>query len=168
MKFPKDILVIDFEGIREPVQIGAILLDKETLQEKDSYSSYIFADLKGEVKKKSGISDKTLVGAPSQAEVGRVIFDKFGTDIMLASFVANSDAKNFEKILNSAGLDFKSYDYHILDIWPIAYIHLLKQGYQGGISSEEIFQMFGAKPRELHDALEDCRITADVLRRILL
>ncbi|MEK7185534.1 MAG: exonuclease domain-containing protein [Patescibacteria group bacterium] len=168
MKFPKDILVIDFEGIREPVQIGAILLDKETLQEKDSYSSYIFADLKGEMKKKSGISDKTLMGAPSQAEVGKMIFEKFGTNIMLASFVANSDAKNFEKILNSAGLDFKSYDYHILDIWPIAYVHLLKQGYQGGIGSEEIFQMLGAKPRELHDALEDCRMTAEVLRKILL
>ena len=87
---------------------------------------------------------------------------------MLASFVANSDVKNFEKILNSASIDFKSYDYHILDIWPIAYTHLLKQGYQGGIRSEEIFQALGTNPRGLHDALEDCRITAGVLRKILL
>jgi len=34
--------------------------------------------------------------------------------------------------------------------------------------SEEIFQEFGAKPRGLHDALEDCRIAADVLRKIVL
>ena len=51
MKFPKDILIIDFEGLKEPVQVGAILLDKDTLEERDSYSSYIFTDLKGEVKK---------------------------------------------------------------------------------------------------------------------
>src|SRR3989344_2333608 len=162
MKFAKDILVIDFEGLVEPVQIGAVLLDKETLEEKDNFSSYIWADLKGEVKATSGISQETLKGAPSQAEVGKIIFDKFGTDIMIGSWVANADMKNFEKIITAAELDIKRYDYHVLDIWPAAYIHLLKQGYNGSIRSEEIFQQFKAKSRGLHDALEDCRITTDV------
>jgi DNA polymerase III epsilon subunit-like protein len=167
MKFPKDILVVDFEGMSSPVQIGAVLLDKDTLEEKDSFSSYIWADLKGKVKKKSGISDETLIGAPSQAEVGKVIFEKFGTDILLASFVANGDMKNFEKIVTAAGIDFSTYDYHIIDIWPIAYTHLLKNGYTGSIRSEEIFQAFGIKPRGLHNALEDCRIAAEVLRKVV-
>jgi len=166
MKFPKDILVIDFEGLVEPVQIGAVLLDKETLKEKESFVSYIWTDLKGEVKAISGISQETLQGAPNQAEVGRMIFDKFGTDILIGSWVANSDMKNFEKIIIAAGLDIKKYDYHILDIWPAAYIHLLRQGYSGSIRSEEIFQRFGAKARGLHNALEDCRIAADILRKI--
>lgn len=167
MQFEKDILLIDFEGIEEPVQIGAILLDRVTLKEKDSFSSYIWADLHGEVKSKSGISQDTLKNAPTQAEVGQKIYEKFGTDILIGSWVANADSKNFEKILNAAGLDFKSYDYHILDIWPAAYIHLLKQGYGGGIGSEEIFKKFGARPRGLHDALEDCRIAAEVLRKLV-
>lgn len=167
MKCPKDILIIDFEGLDEPVQIGAVLLDKETLEEKDNFSNYIWTDLKGEVKVASGISQETLKGAPSQAETGKMVFEKFGTQIMIGSWVANSDMKNFEKIITAAGLDIKQYDYHVLDIWPVAYIHLLKQGYEGSIRSEEIFQQFGAQPRRLHNALEDCRITADVLRKIV-
>ena len=168
MKFSKDILVLDFEGLAEPVQIGAVLLDKETLMEKDSFSSYIFTDLKSEVKSTSGISQETLEGAPTQAKVGKIFFDKFGTDILIGSWVANSDMKNFEKIITAAGLDIKQYDYHVLDIWPAAYIYLLKKRYNGSIRSEDIFKEFGAKPRDLHDALEDCRIAADVLRKIIL
>ena len=34
MKFKKDILIIDFEGLTEPVQIGAVLLDKETFRKR--------------------------------------------------------------------------------------------------------------------------------------
>ena len=168
MKFKKDILIIDFEGLREPVQIGAVLLDKETLNEKDSFSTYIFADLKGKIKVISGISQETLKGAPSQAEAGQMIFEKFGTDIIIGSWVAKSDIKNFEKIIAAAEIDLKLYDYHVLDIWPAAYIYLVKQGYSGGMRSEEMFKEFGAKPRGLHDALEDCRIAADVLRKIVL
>jgi len=164
--FPKDILVIDFEGLKEPVQIGAVLLDQNSLEEKDSFSSYIWTDLQGETKAASGISQKTLEGAPSQAEVGKTFFDKFGTDVLLASWVANADMKNFAKIIQAAGLEMSQYDYHILDIWPAAYLHLLKQGYSGSIRSEEIFQHFGANARGLHDALADCRIAADVLRKL--
>ena len=160
--------LIDFEGLTEPLQIGAVLLDKETLAEKDSFSSYIFADLKGETKKISGISDETLKGAPSQAEVGKMLFEKFGPNVMIGSWVAKADIKNFEKIMVTAGIDPKLWDHHVLDIWPAAYIYLVKQGYTGSMRSESIFKEFGAKPRGLHDALEDCRITADVLRMLIL
>ncbi|MGD0328232.1 MAG: exonuclease domain-containing protein [Minisyncoccia bacterium] len=168
MKFAKNILFIDFEGRPEPNQIGAVLLDKETLNEIDNFSSYIFADLKGEVNVISGISQDTLKGAPSQAEVGRLIFEKFGTDILIGSWAATLDITHFKKIINAAGITWEQYDYHILDIWPVAYIHLLKKGYSGSLRSEEIFREFGAKPRELHNALEDCRIAADILRKIIL
>jgi len=168
MKFKKDILIIDFEGLKNPVQIGAVLLDKVTLNEKDNFSTYIFADLKDKIKVISGISQETLKGAPTQAEVGRMIFEKFGIEIIIGSWVANADMKNFKKIIKAAEINPKLYDYHILDIWPAAYIYLIKQGYSGGMRSEEIFKEFGAKPRGLHDALEDCRIAADVLRKIVL
>jgi len=167
MQFPKDILIIDFEGIEEPMQIGAVLLDRETLEEKDSFVSYIAADPGDYVSKSSGISQETLKNAPTPAEVGRIVFDKFGTDILIGSWVANADSKNFEKIMRVAGINPYPYDYHILDIWPVAYIHLLKRGYRGSIKSEDIFQEFGAKPRGLHNALEDCKLAATVLRKII-
>jgi len=167
MKFSKDILVIDFEGLIEPVQIGAVLLDKETLEEKDNFSSYIWAELEeGTVKSITGITQQTLKGAPSQAEVGKKFFEKFGTDVFIAPWVAQGDMRNFEKIIIAAGIDMKQYDYHVLDIWPIAYIHLLKRGYIGSVRSEPIFKEFNVKLRGLHDALEDCRIAADILRKI--
>lgn len=113
--------------------------------------------------------------APKPAEVGKMIFKKFGSDIFIGSFVQNLDIEHFTKILSAAGIDFiesktdfQKYDFHILDLWPVAYIHALKQGYTGGTGSEGLFRYFGAKPRGLHSALEDCRITADVLRKIVL
>ena len=48
--FKKDILIVDFEATGfdvekdDPVQIGLVLLDKNTIQEKLSYSSWIYTD----------------------------------------------------------------------------------------------------------------------------
>ena len=168
MNFAKDILLIDFEGGRSrgPTQIGAILLDKNTLEEKGSFVSYIWKDMRGTVGSKSGITQEMLEGAPSEAEVGKMVFERFGTDVIIASFVADMDFRYFRQIITAANLDPATYDYHVLDVWPLAYVHLLKKGYKGPINSEEIFQEFGAKPRGNHNALEDCRITADVLSKI--
>ncbi|MCH7883323.1 3'-5' exonuclease [Patescibacteria group bacterium] len=173
MKFIKDILLIDFETtgpdpyLVEPTQIGAVLLDKESLLEKNNFSSYIWADLGGKTMPVSGITQEMLEGAPSPAEAGRMFFEKFGADVILSSWVEHLDRIMLKKIIDAAGLDYTKYDYHFLDIWPVAYIYLLKQGYTGSLRSEEMFKAFGAKPRELHDALEDCRIAADVLRKIV-
>ena len=175
MKFPKDILLIDFEGFKNPLQIGAVLLDKETLEEKDSFLSYVYADMEGFVSPISGINQEMVNDAPKQEEVAKMVYEKFGTNLFIASWVQNLDITHFSKLMSAAGIDFvegrtdfKKYDFHILDIWPIAYVHALKQGYTGSVKSEEMFQYFGAKPRGLHNALEDCRITADVLRKVTL
>lgn len=167
--FLKDILVLDFEGRGSnlPTQIGAVLLYKDTLEEKDSFSSYIYADVRGLEGGRAGITQEMLEGAPSQAEVGKSFLEKFGTDILLASWVANRDTGYFDLLMKASDVPtWKTYDYHVLDIWPAAYLYLLKKGYTGGIGSEEMFRAFGAKPRGTHDALEDCRIASDVLRKI--
>lgn len=168
MKFAKDILVVDFEGLRSPKQIGAVLLDKETLDEKDSFVSYIYAEVGDRVGTKSGINQNILNGAPSQAEVGKMIFAKFGTEVILSAFVADLDIRHFRTLMQAADIDPTLYDYHIFDIWPIAYAYLITKGYDGGIRSEEIFQAFEAKPRNLHDALEDARLAASALRKVVL
>ncbi len=175
MKFPKDILVIDFEGVRHPVQVGAILLNKDTLEEKDNFLSYVYADLPDKIVKKSGITQGMINDAPKQEEIGKIIYEKFGSNVFLASWVQSMDLSHFASLMNKANIDFtegpinfSKYDFHVLDIWPIAYIHALKNGYTGGAGSEDLFQYFGAKPRDFHNALEDCRIAADVLRKIVL
>ncbi|MBI1957235.1 MAG: 3'-5' exonuclease [Candidatus Niyogibacteria bacterium] len=173
MTFAKDILVLDFEATSgdpytaKPTQLGAILLDKATLTEKDAFSSYIHADLGGKVNPVSRITQEMLEGAPTPAEIGKRFFEKFGTNVLLASWVASLDRGMLKTIMDAAGIDAANYDYHFLDIWPAAYIHLLKRGYTGGIRSEEMFREFGAPPRDGHDALADCRIAADILRKIV-
>ena len=165
--FLKDLLIIDFEGGKGPKQIGAVLLDKETLEEKDHFESYIYFDMQGEPSMRSGITQDMLDSAPSPAEVGRKVYERFGTQVILGSFVSEFDHKHFRTLMNAAGIDPGEYDYHFLDVWGIAYAHLVKRGYQGALNSEEIFQEFGLPPRGLHNALEDARFAAEVLRKVM-
>lgn len=169
MKFLKDLLIIDFEGVDGDrlTQIGAVLLDKETLEEKDNFLSYIYADLGSEPCPRSGITQEMINDAPTQAEVGKQIFDKFGTDIILGSWVANVDHYDFKKIMVSASIDEKLYDYHYFDIWPVAYAYLVKKGYKGEMVSDEMFREFGFSQRGNHNGLEDARIAAEILRKIM-
>ncbi len=171
MHFPKDILVLDFEGrgLELLTQVGAVLLDKDTLEEKESFSSYIYADVGDRAGGRANITQAMVDGAPSQEEVGKMLLEKFGTDVLLASWVANMDMGYLDILMKAAGRStWKTYDYHVFDIWPAAYLYLLKKGYTGGLGSEEMFRAFGAQSRNAHDALEDCRIAAEVLRKISL
>ena len=176
MKFEKDILLIDFEytnadpSLAEPTQLAAILLDKETLEEKDSFVSLIKAEFKHpqqEAIEVSGIDQARVASAPLPAEVISAFVAKFGYDVMLASWVEHGDRRMLHKMLREAGLDPMRYDYHFLDLWPVAYVHLLKQGYEGGMHSEDMFAAYGLPVREKHDALEDCRLEAEVLRKVM-
>ncbi len=159
--------MLDFEGRNKPIQIGVVLLDKDTLKEKGSFSSYIYQDM-STVQTRSGITEDMLVGVPSEEEVGKMLIEKFGTDFLIGSWVANMDIEHFRTLITQAGYTWNQFDFHVVDVWPAAYIHLVKQGYKGSISSEEMFQTFGAKPRGNHDALEDARIAADILRQLCI
>ena len=173
--FSKDILIVDFEPTNgdaysaEPIQVGAILLDKDSLAEKKRFISYIKADLSNANPKTlavSGITEDDLKNAPIAAEVGKAFVETFGTDVMLSSWVQNLDRAMLRKLLLAAGFEDRIYDYHYLDLWPIAYLYLLKRGYVGSIRSEEMFREFKLPPRDHHDALEDCKMAAIVLRQI--
>lgn len=173
--FAKDILLIDFEStgldpiIHDPTQLGAILLDKNTLKEKQSFTSYIAADLSKaspEALKVSGITPEKLKGAPDQKEVINQFLDTFGTDVFLASWNSILDRGLLDKMLRDIGKDIFAYDYHYLDIWPICYMHLARSGQGDKIRGDATFAAIGLAPRGSHDALEDCRYAAEALRAI--
>ena len=178
MKFHKDILIIDFEAtgnnpkIHQPIQLSAILLDKDTLREKASFNSYIKADLSSINDQHvadilNNINQKTLDTSPTKEEVISEFIKKFGTkEYFLASWVFNLDFQYLLNLLDSINISINEFDYHFIDIWPIAYFYLLKSGYTGGIRSEEMFSAFGINKRTTHDGLDDCRIEATILRQI--
>ncbi len=173
--FSKDVLLVDFEttGLdldrSLPIQLGAVLLDRETLEEKDSYLTFIKQDLSGmspEAAKIHGINEETLQDAPSPKEVIENFLDKFGTQVYLASWNEMLDHTMMAKLLREVDKDIYTHDYHYLDVWSLAYLYLVEQGKGDIVRSEPTFQYFGLPPRKTHDALEDCRHTAEVLRKV--
>lgn len=174
MHFAKDILVIDFETTgtgdsAEPIEVGAVLLDKSTLEEKKFFTSEIKADISKvdpQFIKDWQIDIDKINAAPEIAVVGKSFFKEFGSDVLLSSWNQALDGAMLHKIIAAAGIEYP-YDYHVLDIWPIAYLYLLKNSYAGGIDSDEIFAWFGIPKRSKHVALEDCWIEAEVLRKII-
>lgn len=174
--FAKDILMYDVETTHgdpkhaEPIQIAGVLLDRETLEEKKTYASYIHNDLKKadpEALAISGITMEQLHDAPSAKQVGLELVELFGTDVLLSSWNEMLDRRIFERILEAAGHKISEYDYHYLDIWPVAYIYLVKTGRGDVLKSSQVFKEFGLPSRGDHDALEDCRSAAVVLRNLL-
>lgn len=115
---------------------------------------------------KNGITAEKLANAPSEAEAAQKFLEKFGYDVMLAAWVLFLDIGFLRRIFKSAHLAWQ-YDYHYFDIWPVAWVYLLQNNYQGSINSEPIFQTFGLPKRGHHDALADCRLAAEVLRKLM-
>jgi DNA polymerase III epsilon subunit-like protein len=175
MGFSKDILLIDFEttglSLEDalPIQLGAILLDKESLEEKDSFLSFINQDVSGmseESAKIHGITQNDLNKSPKQQEVITDFLNKFGTEVYLASWNEMLDHTMLKKMLESVDKDIYVHDYHYIDIWSIAYMQLVKKGRGDIVRSEPTFRHFGLPARNAHNALEDCRHTAEVLRKV--
>lgn len=172
--FPKDIVVIDFETSNkelekaEPLQIGAILLDKNTLEEKKNFVSYIVSNSTNENININGITLEKLTDAPTQKEVAKKFIEIFGKDFIFSGWVCEKDRALFRKMMITADINPSDFNFHILDIWPLAYVHLLKQNYSGSMGSEEMFQAFGLPARANHDALEDCRYAAEILKKLIL
>ncbi len=174
--FPKDLLIIDFEGTlddfetTEPAQFGAILLDRATLAEKKSFESFIKCDLSTIPKEtliKQDFTEEKFKDAPTSSELAKKFVKEFGKDYFISSWAASLDIRLFIKLMSSAKINFAEFDYHVYDLWPIAYSYLLEKGYKGSWRSEAIFQEFGLPLRGTHDALEDCRHAAEVLRQIM-
>ncbi len=175
MTFPKDILLIDFETTgdnlieSDPIQIGAVLLDKNTLEEKIVFNSYIHADLSKvdpEFIKEWHIPVDKVAAAPNVTDIAKTLLDKFGNNVILASWCQSLDGAMLRKIFRLAEMKYP-FDYHFLDLWPVTYIYLLQHDYKGSMDSDEMFAWFGVPKRDAHDALEDCEIEASVLRKII-
>jgi DNA polymerase III epsilon subunit-like protein len=186
MNFKRDILLIDleFSGFditkNEILQIGAVLLDKKTLREKKAFSSFVrpspslwrYRDR--ESMKVNKISPEMLKGAPSLKEVIKKFNKTFGHNVMLAAYVGYNDKKFLLEAHRKSNIQFK-FDYHYFDLWGLFYAYLAKKNQ---LTSHKDFAGFGLEylikklkikidKNQLHDALVDCRVEAEVLRKII-
>lgn len=179
-KFQKDLVLVDFEATGfdieqdEPVQVGVLVLDKESLAEKASYVSWIkpnmqlTPDIPGLKWASIGQAEIAEINkARPLADIAKEIVAILPGRYTFCAWNASFDFYFWRRMLKTIGKDIRVAG--ILDLWTLAYVQLSNDPnyHQDGFKSELVFQYLGAKPRTKHDALEDCRIEAMVLRKLV-
>ena len=185
MDFKKDILLIDteFSGFdlekHEILQIAAVLLDKKTLKEKKHFDSFVHptpSRWKARDKASMEVNRITmgqLKGAPTLKSVIKKFDRVFGHNVIQAFYVGFNDKRFLMESYRRAGIRWR-FDYHYFEIWALFYGFLAKKNL---LKSNKDFAGFGLEylmdyfklevPTTLHDALTDCRVEAEILRRII-
>lgn len=186
MNFKKDILLIDteFSGFdvqkNEILQIAAVLLDKKTLKEKKSFNSFVrptpslWEHRDRESMKVNKITLESLKGAPSLSSVIKKFNKAFGRNVIQAFYVGYNDKRFLQEAYRKSKIKWR-FDYHYFDLWAFFYAALAKKNQ---LKSKKDFAGFGLEylikklkikidKNQLHDALVDCRVEAEVLRRVM-
>lgn len=185
MNFKRDILLIDteFSGFDFPkkhdvLQIAAVLLDKKTLKEKKYFSSYVkprhWKNRDKESMKVNKITWKMVKDAPSLTQATKKFNRSFSKNVIQAFYVGYNDKRILLEAYKRAGLKWP-FDYHYFDLWALFYGILAKHN---KLNSKKDFAGFGLEylikilnikidKNQLHNALVDCRVEAEVLRRIV-
>lgn len=183
MNFKKDILLVDLEmtGLdptkHEIVQLSAVLLDKKTLKEKSFFNSYIRATKwhsRNLVSMKiNGIKKEWLENSPSLATVLKAFNKKFPAKKVVLSYYGGPLDMDFLRKAYAQNKIKWQFDYHYFNLWVLFYgvlasrDLLLNSKRFCGFSLEDLMKKYKIKSTERHDGLADCRIEAEVLRRII-
>jgi DNA polymerase III epsilon subunit-like protein len=186
--YPAEIVVLGSRALQRtgeagsPVQLGAVRLDRRTLEETASFTSLIRPENIDEVEGKSlrgtGISLDQLRDAPAPDEVvdgfEEAIFSsgesrpRSRDRVLLAAADSCTALGHLQRLLERAGMDRGRYGDLTLDLGSLA---LQAQGVMGlrtpSRSNDLDTQLaaFGLPRPAKRDALEEARLTAEVFRR---
>lgn len=184
MNFKHDLLLVDLEttGLdvtkHEIIQIGAVLLDKKTLKEKKALASFVrpakWKNRDRESMEVNGIKWEQVKKAPGLKTFLNQINKSFNPKSVILSYYGGPLDMDFLRVAyRRVGLKWQ-FDYHYLNLWGVFYAFLAARGQLKnrkkftGFSLEDLINRFKISDLGLrHDALGDCRIEAEVLRRIL-
>lgn len=185
MNFKKDILLIDteFSGFDVPkkhdlLQIAAVLLDKKTLKEKKAFNTYVkptkwkSRDMESMAVNK--IAWNMVKDAPSLKQAVKKFNRAVPKNVIQAFYVGYNDKRVLLDAYKRAGVKWP-FDYHYFDLWALFYGYLAKHN---KLNSKKDFAGFGLESliktldikinkNDMHDALVDCRLEAEVLRKII-
>lgn len=183
MKFAKDILLIDLEttGLdstkHEIIQLAVIVLDKSTLKEKVQYSSFVkpnkWSNRDPESMAINKIDYSQVKSAPSLKQVLSELTNLTDGNVILANWGGHLDSVFLQAAFRKTKLPYP-FDYHVFNIWGLAFSYLAKHNLLKnsnkftGFSLDDLSKRFKIKDTGTrHDALTDCRIEAEVLRKIM-
>lgn len=185
MNFKRDILLIDteFSGFDVPkkhdlLQIAAVLLDKKTLKEKKFFNTYIrptkWQSRDRASMKVNKITWDMVKDAPSLKQAIKKFNRSMPHNVIQAFYVGYNDKRILSESYTRAGVKWP-FDYHYFDLWALFYAYLAKKNQ---LKSKKDFAGFGLeylikkfkiniRKNQMHDALVDCRLEAEVLRKII-
>lgn len=183
MNFHKDLLVLDLEmtGLdpakHEIIQIGAVLLDKKTLLEKQSFMTYIkpkkWQNRDSVSMKINNIDSKILKTAPDINSAIHEFDSLFNNGVILCVWGGIIDTVFLKKAYEKINLTYP-FDYHVFNIWSLAFPYLALQNQltdnqkYSGFSLDTLLKKFKIpSPESRHDALVDSRLAAEILRKII-
>lgn len=174
MKFARDILLIDFQttGINVekdfPLQLAAVLLDKDNLLEKNFFSSYIkhpFSQTTNDrIVQTLEIPKELWMSSPNLKTVLAEFQQKFSYNVTLAS--QNTVNINFlQECFRRTAQEYE-YDYHIIELWTLGYLYMSKQNLKK-IPTAATLGTYLKIPQPQKDALANCRYLAEIFRKLV-
>ena len=113
-----------------------------------------------------GLSLHDLQMAPTVAEAIHA-FDAYARpDAVLCGHNIAFDVAFLRAAYRSAGIAYP-FDYHMLDVWSISFFILGTQRvHLRSHTLSALCELYGIARGQKHDALEDVRVTANILRRM--
>jgi DNA polymerase-3 subunit epsilon len=180
--FDRPLLVFDVETtgadprVHQIVAFGAVLVDGATLEEMRSMSTLVqptrsaLEQADPRAMTIHGLTPDRLADAPSPVEVVTQFLTTFGTDFYFCGWNICFDTQFLAALFQQAGRyeNFGTFQYHKLDLWSLlefAWVWSLIPSPPESLST--VSKLFGIQRAELHDALDDARISAEILRKIL-
>jgi len=172
----KPIIVLDVEttGIYPQldsiVSLGAVFLDGDTLEQTNSYYSLVrpVAIMTDEAQRIHGLTLEQLYNAPTAFSVMNEFYRLIPLEEkpIIAGHNVSFDVSFLKLAVSNAGLCW-AFDYHTIDTWTLAYVLLGSQLKNKRITLDTICDYFCISRAKEHNALEDARITAEILRRFV-
>ena len=175
MKFPRDILLIDLEttgNLLEKdfvLQLSAVLLDKDNLLEKDSFSTYIkhpFSQSTNDrIVQTLGITKETWIHSPSEKEA----VASFNKHFPLNVTIATQNITNvlfLKEIYRQVRIPYE-FDYHIIELWTLAHVFFARQNLKKIPTAETLASYFRIPRGREHNSADSCKLLAELFRRLL-
>lgn len=173
-RLAKPLLVIDTEttGLDPAtdalVQLAAIMLDPQSLAEQAAFSTLIRSQrpISAEAHAVHGLALEDLEAAPELPSAISA-FAKFAEpSAVISGHNVGFDYAFLKSAYAQVGLEFP-FDYHTLDIWSLSFFILGADGIElPKYNLDHLCSLYGIVRGPRHDAMEDVRASAQVLRHL--
>lgn len=173
--FLKKLLVVDLEttGLDPTsdsiVQIAACVLTRKTLREEAFFSTLVApaSSMDPAAQRVHGLSENDLRDAPPLSwgidKLEQLVDPQ---DVVLCGHNVSFDASFLRAAYDRLGRQYP-YDYHTVDLWSLAFFIFSADGLKPrDYRLDTLAAIYGIRRDRHHDALQDVRVTAALLRHL--